>query len=162
MTIVYNPDMNFSGRLYMQGYSDMKQCYANGMGNDDQVVLKLPLLTFQCGISKANDSSNRSLLSGTMILQYNSLIQTHNDRVIRVGCIFGNDSKILIGTGVKVTDSPIGTGTITSSSLNQTGIPTVEMRVVDANTQNEVSDTEIGQELQLIIDVKPPHGRIIF
>lgn len=41
-----------------------------------------------------------------------------------------------------------------NTATNTTSNPTVEMRVLDLNTHEEVSDTQIGQELQLIIEAK--------
>lgn len=34
------------------------------------------------------------------------------------------------------------------------------MRILDLNSQEEVSDTKIGQELQLTIELKPPNGNV--
>lgn len=48
--------------------------------------------------------------------------------------------------------------TVVNSSASA---PTVEMRVVDALTQLEAVDTQIGQELQMIIEVKPADGIIM-
>lgn len=42
-------------------------------------------------------------MSGTLILQYNAFVQTQSDRILKVGCIFGNESKILVGTGINIT-----------------------------------------------------------
>jgi hypothetical protein len=49
-----------------------------------------------------------------------------------------------------------------SPLLNSTGSaagPTVDMRILDLNTQQEVSSTQIGQELQLIIEMKPANSK---
>ncbi|CAH0556103.1 unnamed protein product [Brassicogethes aeneus] len=155
MTIKYNPETEFQGRIYMQGYSENPECFASGEGKGTMVTLKLQLLTKQCGIIKANGMGNRTLLAGTMVLQYNSLIQTQGDRLIKVGCIFGNESKILVGTGVTISSSlPSKGSVIVNSVTNGTTNPTVEMRVVDLNSHKEVSDTQIGQELQLVIEAR--------
>lgn len=60
MTVTYNPETDFQGRIYMEGYSDHPECYASGQGKNTVVSLKLPLLTSQCGITKANGDLNRS------------------------------------------------------------------------------------------------------
>lgn len=52
----------------------------------------------------------------------------------------------------------IGTTHVHSNS----DLPEVEMRIVDYNTQREVSSTEIGQELQLIIEMKPPKSKNLY
>ncbi|XP_019870370.2 uncharacterized protein LOC109598907 [Aethina tumida] len=159
MTVRYNPETDFQGRIYMEGYSDHPECYASGQGKNTVVSLKLPLLTSQCGITKANGDLNRTLMAGTLVLQYNSLIQTQGDRLIKVGCIFGNESKILIGTGVTISSSIPNKGSvIVNTATNTTSNPTVEMRVLDLHTHEEVSDTQIGQELQLIIEAKISDG----
>lgn len=44
----------------------------------------------------------RTLMSAVLIIQYNQFIQTQGDRLIRVGCIFGNQTKVLVGAGVKI------------------------------------------------------------
>lgn len=41
---------------------------------------------------------------------------------------------------------------------NSTVLPTVTIRIVDYETKLPVKDTEIGQELQLIIEIKPANG----
>ncbi|KAJ8986008.1 hypothetical protein NQ317_013892 [Molorchus minor] len=155
MTVEYNPETNFFGKVYMQGYSENPECFAIGHGKFTLITLKLSLLTSSCGIYRAIEPLNRTLLSGTMIVQYNSIIQTQGDRIIRVGCIFGNDSTVLLGTGVKITSNLPNKGSmLVNNSLNKTHQPVVEMRVLDLQTQEEVSETQIGQELQLIIELK--------
>lgn len=49
-----------------------------------------------------------------------------------------------------------GTTIVDSTTIQ----PTVEMRIVDFYTQKEVSDTQIGQELQLTIEIKPADGKL--
>ncbi|ERL91613.1 hypothetical protein D910_08943, partial [Dendroctonus ponderosae] len=96
-----------------------------------------------------------TLLSGTLIIQYNAFIQTQSDRLLKVGCIFGNQSKVLIGTGVTITSNlPNKGSTLITTISNETVAPVVEMRVVDLRSQDETTDTQIGQELQLIIELK--------
>ncbi|KAJ8964562.1 hypothetical protein NQ314_004866, partial [Rhamnusium bicolor] len=144
MRMVYDPEQNFFGKVYMQGYSDNPECYAIGQGRFKLITLKLPLLSSKCGILRADGPLNRTLLSGTMIIQYNSIIQTQGDRIIKVGCIFGNDSKILIGTGVKIsTPRPNKGSTFFDNSSNNTRSPVVEMRILDLNTQEEISSYDI-------------------
>ncbi|KAJ8940682.1 hypothetical protein NQ318_017732 [Aromia moschata] len=127
MTAEYDPEVNFFGKVYMQGYSENPECFAIGQGRYKVVTLKLPLLTSSCGIFRAEGTLNRTLLSGTMVIQYNPIIQTQGDRIIRVGCIFGNESKVLLGTGVKITSSlPNKGSTLLNSSSNRTTSPVVE------------------------------------
>ncbi|XP_018568648.1 uncharacterized protein LOC108908940 isoform X2 [Anoplophora glabripennis] len=155
MTIQYVPEIKFFGKVYMQGFSENPQCYATGQGKFTVISLKLPLLASKCGIIKAAGNLNRTLLSGTAVIQYNSIIQTQGDRIIKVGCIFGNDSKILIGTGVKISSSSPNHGSmLLNNSTFSTRSPEVEMRVLDLNTHEEVSDSQIGQELELVIEFK--------
>lgn len=48
-----------------------------------------------------------------------------------------------------------------SPLINSTGAaatPVIEMLVLDSETQKEVSSTQIGQELQLIIKLKQTNG----
>lgn len=59
MAISYQPETDFHGKLYMQGYSENPECYVVGQGKYTLVTLKLPLLTSQCGIVKADSPSNR-------------------------------------------------------------------------------------------------------
>ncbi|XP_076265631.1 uncharacterized protein LOC143199593 isoform X2 [Rhynchophorus ferrugineus] len=155
MTISYRPELDFRGKLYMQGNSENPACFAWGQGSFKNVTLKLPLLTSQCGIIKADSPNNRTLLAGTLIIQYNALIQTRSDRIIKVGCIFGNDSKVLIGTGVKITSSlPNKGSTLLNTITNETVAPMVVMKIIDIKSQEEAIDTQIGQELQLVIELK--------
>ncbi|KAF5298149.1 hypothetical protein FQA39_LY02573 [Lamprigera yunnana] len=155
LNVVYEPEVDFHGKLYMSGYSDNLQCYVNGKGKQS-ITLKLPLFNNRCGISIAKNL-NRTLFSGTMVLQYNSLVQTQGDRVVKIGCIFSDDAKIVLGTGVNFAN--LSYPSKSTTIVNATTIhPTVEMRIVDFYTGNEVSDTQIGQELQLIIEVRPSDG----
>ncbi|KAK4875890.1 hypothetical protein RN001_012312 [Aquatica leii] len=154
----YKPEINFNGKLYMNGYSQNLECYVKGNGVQT-VNLKIPLFGNRCGIREAKSPAylNRTLFSGTMILQYNSLIQTQGDRVIKVGCIFSNDTKVVLGTGINfanLTYPNKGTTIVNSSTVH----PTVEMRIIDFYSEKEVSDTQIGQELQLVIEVQPADG----
>ncbi|KAF5306123.1 hypothetical protein FQR65_LT07399 [Abscondita terminalis] len=158
ITVRYQPELYFNGKLYMSGYSENLECYVKGIGAQT-INLRIPLFGNRCGVREAKSPSylNRTLYSGTMIVQYNSLIQTQGDRLIKVGCIFSNDTKVVLGTGINFTNTSYpnkGTTVVNSSSVH----PTVEMRIVDFYTGKEVSDTQIGQELQLIIEVTPPGG----
>lgn len=48
---------------------------------------------------------------------------------------------------------------IGSTIVNSSNVaPVIEMRVVDYQTQTEAIDTQIGQELQMIVEIKPPDG----
>ncbi|XP_030758792.1 uncharacterized protein LOC115884372 [Sitophilus oryzae] len=155
MTIRYQPELEFRGKLYMQGNSENPQCFVWGQGKFNTITLKLPLLTSQCGIIKADSPTNRTLLAGTLVIQYNALIQTRSDRIIKVGCIFGNESKVLIGTGVKISSSlPNKGSTLLNTASNETVAPVVEMKVVDLRSQEETIDSQIGQELQMIIELE--------
>ncbi|XP_066149792.1 uncharacterized protein [Euwallacea fornicatus] len=159
MTVRYQPEIDFRGKLYMQRNSENPACFVVGQGKYTMVTLKLQLLTSQCGIVKADSPTNRTLMSGTLILQYNPLIQTQSDRIMRVGCIFGNESKILLGTGINITSNLPNKGSpLINTTSNATVAPVVEMKVVDLKTQDETSDTQIGQELQLIIELKETAG----
>ncbi|XP_025829988.1 uncharacterized protein LOC112904367 [Agrilus planipennis] len=93
MAITFTPEMNFKGKLYLQGYSEHSECYSVGQGYR-MVMLKIPLLDQHCGLTVARSKglNNRTLLSANMVLQYNPLIQAQGDRLIRVGCIFSNDN----------------------------------------------------------------------
>lgn len=152
MTIRFQPEMKYSGRIYMQGYSENQECYAEGSGHA-AVILKIPLTPQKCGIVKAKSSLNSTLLSSTMILQYNALVQTQADRVIKVGCIFGNESKIILGAGFNFSQENPSSGSVSVNSSLGTP-PRVQLRVIDLSSQNEVSDTQIGEELQLIIELE--------
>lgn len=156
MTIKYTPELDFLGKIYMQGYSDSLECNTKGSGRQ-QIVLKMPLFRNQCGILQAKTNyNNRTLMSGVLVVQYNTFIQTQSDRLVRVGCIFGNHSKVLVATGLKISSSrpSIGSTVVNSSSI----APIIEMRVVDYQSQSEASDTQIGQELQMVIEIKPADG----
>lgn len=59
MTIQYDPEIDFLGKLYIQGFSDNPECYALGQGRFTTIVLKLPLLSNKCGIIKAAGNFNR-------------------------------------------------------------------------------------------------------
>lgn len=156
ITINYRPEVNFLGRIYMQGYSDNPECFTKGQGFK-QLSLKLPLPSSQCGIREAVTPDNRRLLSGSLIIQYNSFVQMQGDRLIRVGCIFANDSKLVIGTGVTVAPLPSDNGSFlvnsTTSPANggDSSRPLVQMKLVDHYTKEEVSDIQIGQEVDLVV-----------
>ncbi|CAH1118952.1 unnamed protein product [Phaedon cochleariae] len=156
MTVRYNPEIDFVGKMFMQGFSDNPSCSADGEGKFHITTLRLPLLSGQCGIIKAEEPLQRTLLSGEMIIQFNPIIQTQSDRLIRVGCIFGNDTKVVVGTGVTI--SPVlpnkGSAIISPTMNNTSNPPVIEMKIVDPHTGQEVSDTQIGQELQLRIELK--------
>lgn len=59
MSIEYDPDVNFNGRMYMEGYSEKEICSTIGQGRYHPISLKIPLLTGQCGIIKADGPVNR-------------------------------------------------------------------------------------------------------
>ncbi|XP_017780788.1 PREDICTED: uncharacterized protein LOC108565714 [Nicrophorus vespilloides] len=153
MLVRFQPDNPFRGRLYMNGYSDNPECYA--LGNDRApITLRLPLVMHRCGILEARSPINRTLMSSTMIIQYNSLVQTQSDRIINVGCVFANDTKkVVVGTGFNVSRDHTGLGTsLINSSVS---LPTVDMRIVDLSTNGDISETEIGDDLKLIIEMHP-------
>ncbi|CAH1998224.1 unnamed protein product [Acanthoscelides obtectus] len=155
MRIRYQPELNFHGKLYMQGFSENTVCYALGDSTKNEVILKLPILEKNCGITEADGSQNRTLMFGTLVLQYNPIIQTQNDRIIRVGCIFGNETKVIVGTGVKISATyPSKGSSLVAPTTNVTKFPVVQMKIIDLNKREEVSDTQIGQELQMIIELK--------
>lgn len=52
--------------------------------------------------------------------------------------------------------------TLITTISNETVAPVVEMRVVDLRTQEETTDTQIGQELQLIIELKEKTSTELF
>lgn len=52
LTVKYVPEINFSGRVYMQGYSDKVECYVKGQGLKP-LILRIPLSQNFCGITKA-------------------------------------------------------------------------------------------------------------
>lgn len=59
MTIRYDPEIDFFGKVYMQGFSENPECYATGQGKFTNIILKLPLLSNKCGITKAAGNYNR-------------------------------------------------------------------------------------------------------
>ncbi|KAL3269282.1 hypothetical protein HHI36_008358 [Cryptolaemus montrouzieri] len=152
LTVTYLPEINFLGRMYMQGYSDHPECHVNGQGFN-KLNLKLHLTSSQCGIIEAIGPNSRKLLSASLIIQYNKFIQTQGDRLIKIGCIFGNDSKLVVGTGVNVTpENTEGSSLINSTSSSNGENNLVQMKILDHYTGREISDTQIGQELDLIIE----------
>ncbi|CAG9863954.1 unnamed protein product [Phyllotreta striolata] len=158
MTVEYEPDSNFNGKMYMEGFSDNPVCSAPGEGRFHPVSLKIPLLTGQCGIIKADGPVNRTLLSGNLLIQFNSLIQTQNDRLIRVGCIFGNETRVVVGTGVHVSPMQPNKGSVIIIPTENSSVPNVIMKIVDPKTGLDISDTQIGQELQLQIILNQPNN----
>lgn len=52
------PKTTFMGRMYMEGYSEQPECFVRGSGNN-VAILKLALLSGQCGIIKATAPDNR-------------------------------------------------------------------------------------------------------
>lgn len=50
-------------------------------------------------------SNFRTLKSVLMVIQYNALIQTQSDRLIKVGCVYGNDDSlpVTLDTSVNIT-----------------------------------------------------------
>ncbi|KAG5894169.1 hypothetical protein JTB14_001864 [Gonioctena quinquepunctata] len=159
MSIRYDPEMDFFGKLYMLGYSESPPCYSIGRGKLQIITLNIPLFLDRCGIIKAEDPLNRTLLTGTLLIQYNQIIQTQSDRLIRVGCIFANDSRLVIGTGVKISPMlPSNGSSLINPYFNATTSPDIQMKILDPHTGGEVSDSQIGQELQLIIELKSPHN----
>ncbi|XP_050314459.1 uncharacterized protein LOC126748949 isoform X2 [Anthonomus grandis grandis] len=162
--ISYQPESaEFRGKLYMQGYSENPKCQASRQEKLNLVSLNLPLEENDCGIIKAESSSNRSLLTGMLVIQYNPLIQTQSDRLIKVGCIFTNENNILLGTGISISPNYSSKGSILINTYpNVTVTPVVEMHVVDMETQQETSNTQIGQILQLIIEMKEKNNSYDF
>ncbi|XP_072388554.1 uncharacterized protein [Diabrotica undecimpunctata] len=162
MTVSYKPEINFRGKMYMEGYSDNNICAVSGKGIYQTISLQIPLLTGQCGIIKADGPINRTLLSGNLLIQYNSLIQTQNDRLIRVGCIFGNETKVVVGTGVQVSPILPNRGSVIIIPGQNSTVPDVIMKIVDPNTGGEVSDSQIGQYLQLEVILNKPGNLDIY
>lgn len=59
MTVKYNPEVEFFGKIYMQGYSENLECYAKGLGKEE-IILKIPVFRNQCGVTPArSDFNNR-------------------------------------------------------------------------------------------------------
>lgn len=64
MTVKYQPEIEFFGKIYMQGYSESLECYAKGLGKQG-LVLKVPVFRNQCGVIQArSDYNNRWVLLG--------------------------------------------------------------------------------------------------
>lgn len=55
MFIKYTPDRKFDGRIYMQGYSEAKDCNEYGHGNST-IVLHVGVLKRTCGLVEAMSS----------------------------------------------------------------------------------------------------------
>nr|XP_023023455.1 uncharacterized protein LOC111511655 [Leptinotarsa decemlineata] len=157
MSIRYDPETDFIGKMYIQGYSESPPCFSNGKGKYEIVSLNIPLVSGKCGIIKAEGPFNRTLLTGILLIQYNQIVQTQSDRIIRVGCIFGNDTKLVIGTGVKISPIlPNNGSSLINPFFNTTTSPDIQMKILDRSTGGDVSDSHIGQELQLRIELKSP------
>nr|XP_022918554.1 uncharacterized protein LOC111427577 isoform X1 [Onthophagus taurus]XP_022918556.1 uncharacterized protein LOC111427577 isoform X1 [Onthophagus taurus]XP_022918557.1 uncharacterized protein LOC111427577 isoform X1 [Onthophagus taurus] len=152
MIIRYRPKNRFDGRLYTTGHFDDPECNVKGHGLEE-IKLTVPLKIGVCGIIKAKNDLNSTLLSTTMIVQFNSLVQTQADRVVRIGCIYGNSTKVVVGTGVNFTTEYPGSGSV-ETLINSTNSPHVTMRIVDAETKQELSESLVGQELELIIEAE--------
>lgn len=58
MTVKYVPEIEFFGKMYMQGYSENLECYTRGSGRK-AIVLKVPVFRNQCGIMQAKSANNR-------------------------------------------------------------------------------------------------------
>lgn len=52
LTVKYQPEVDFFGRVYMQGYSENIECYTKGQGRKT-LILRVPLHQNQCGITRA-------------------------------------------------------------------------------------------------------------
>lgn len=51
MTIVYKPEQPFAGRVYINGYSDIEPCFADGHYNAT-IILRIPFSQNACGITE--------------------------------------------------------------------------------------------------------------
>lgn len=57
LIVKYVPEVEFFGKIYMQGYSENLMCYVKGLGRRE-IVLKIPAAASQCGITLARTKFN--------------------------------------------------------------------------------------------------------
>lgn len=55
MTVKYKPEIEFFGKMYMQGYSEHLECFAKGLGKGE-IILKIPVFRNQCGLVQARSN----------------------------------------------------------------------------------------------------------
>ncbi|KAJ4450316.1 hypothetical protein ANN_01736 [Periplaneta americana] len=157
----------FGGQIYVNGYADA--CHSRGNGGLI-TTLSIPLsLTGPqnpCGIMivKSVGTTNRyilTLMSTVVVVQRNPFIQRRGDRAIKVGCLLGGSFSPTqtVNTSITITgpDNVVGGGTTVLNSTSVT--PVVQIRIIDPTTGNSnTKETQLGQELQLRIDVQPDNG----
>ncbi|XP_044739441.1 uncharacterized protein LOC123300849 [Chrysoperla carnea] len=159
MFIKYTPDRKFDGRIYMQGYSEVKDCNEYGHGNTT-IVLHIGVLKRTCGLIEAMSSDkNRSLVYGYLIIQYNPLIQTQGDRLVKVGCLINKDDQVdnvTLDSTIHLNSSFPDQGEIIIA--NSTIKPVIRIMIVDPITNMDVNEVQIGQEIQLRVQIEPADG----
>lgn len=61
MTVKYTPEIEYFGKLYMEGHSEDLECYAVGSAKNE-IVLKMPVFRNQCGILQAKSANSNRLV----------------------------------------------------------------------------------------------------
>ncbi|KAI5754565.1 hypothetical protein M8J77_009596 [Diaphorina citri] len=163
---------HFQGRLFALGHSDY--CGVIGTG-EPLTTLVLPLPGSdpgqynQCGVIQARSNSDRTLATAVIVVQQHPIIQTIADRVVKVSCVMSdfygkglvrpNIPNITLETDFGVAEPKVQTGIHADSthSLPSSITPHAHLRIVDLQHGGlEASETQLGQDLELAIDIEPP------
>ncbi|KAL1116510.1 hypothetical protein AAG570_004982 [Ranatra chinensis] len=159
----------FTGRMYVQGHAD--ECGVQGTGASSTLLrIVLPsggLNPCNVHTAVAIGNVNRTLISTVLVVQYHQLIQTVNDRVVRASCLLTETSSptptagsnVTLNATFSVNDS--GIQSEVNGSGGSTGLPTninatARIMLLDARTGKPAGDINLGDPLQLRIEIDPP------
>ncbi|XKL62628.1 hypothetical protein PGB90_002461 [Kerria lacca] len=161
---------HFEGRMFVVGYAD--ECGVSGH-NQDVTTLVLPITIDpralnRCGIFVAHSVGygNRKLATVIIVVQRHPIIQTLGDRVVKVTCIAEDSTdrlprplfnNITLDASFGVAEPSVQTS-IVNEVPNATNVsPTARLRILDLGRGGaEASETVLGEELELRIDIYPP------
>ncbi|XP_073977089.1 uncharacterized protein isoform X2 [Rhodnius prolixus] len=155
----------FQGRLFVQGHAN--SCWSQGRGTDTTtLVLPLPDNSInKCNLNVAYSVGevNRTLATVVVVVQFHPLIQTVSDRIVKVTCLISESSvspsnNLTLAAGFSVQEPAIQsqiTGEGGNVVHNGTS-PRAKMRVIDSRTGTDATNIQLGDPLQLVIDIEPP------
>ncbi|XP_075211258.1 uncharacterized protein LOC142318737 isoform X2 [Lycorma delicatula] len=158
----------FTGQLFAGGRPN--KCGISGTGsNTTQLIIPVPPSENEqnrCNVKlvKSVGIFNRTQASAVVVVQHHKVIQTINDRVVRVSCVlsdsryptFSNNITLNATFGVS---EPSVQNVITGNGSNLLEPATARLVVLDLSNGGQVAtETQLGEELQLRIDVDPPYN----
>ncbi|XP_050532946.1 uncharacterized protein LOC126900950 [Daktulosphaira vitifoliae] len=170
----------FKGRMFVLGRPE--ECGVNGR-NMDTTTMTMPITENHnqrnpCNIVVAKSTQgNRKLATAVVVVQHHPIIQTVGDRVTRLSCAMGSDSRyspsssggqrpqnITLDATFGVAEPTIHNTVYNDGGFDSNGLigsanVVAKMRILEVgHNDRKVSEVTLGDELELRIDVNYPYN----